>query len=180
MAHFNGDKKYGNKGGKKFGGSDSGPRSYFGGKDSGKPAMHKTTCDECGKTCEVPFKPMGSKPVYCRECFQSDNDFSDRKETRGSDKSFGHGKSFGGNKSYSSNKNYSSNNSYKPAYKPAPDQSKQQLEIMNVKLDKIMKMLSSVLTANSSQAQTMVQNEPMEAVVKIEAAEKPKKRTRKE
>lgn len=32
--------------------------------------MHKATCASCGKECEVPFKPTGEKPVYCRECFQ--------------------------------------------------------------------------------------------------------------
>ncbi|MFA5364313.1 MAG: CxxC-x17-CxxC domain-containing protein [Candidatus Bathyarchaeia archaeon] len=31
--------------------------------------MHKATCAECKKECEVPFKPNGTKPVYCRECF---------------------------------------------------------------------------------------------------------------
>lgn len=31
--------------------------------------MHKAVCSECGKECEVPFKPTEGKPVYCRECF---------------------------------------------------------------------------------------------------------------
>ena len=31
--------------------------------------MHKATCAECGKECEVPFKPDTSRPVYCRECY---------------------------------------------------------------------------------------------------------------
>jgi len=30
--------------------------------------MHKVTCADCGKETEVPFKPDGSRPVYCREC----------------------------------------------------------------------------------------------------------------
>ena len=32
--------------------------------------MHKATCAECGKETEVPFKPDGTRPVYCRDCFQ--------------------------------------------------------------------------------------------------------------
>ena len=32
--------------------------------------MHKVTCSECGVETEVPFKPDGERPVYCRECFQ--------------------------------------------------------------------------------------------------------------
>jgi CxxC-x17-CxxC domain-containing protein len=31
--------------------------------------MHKSVCSECKKECEVPFKPLEGKPVYCRECF---------------------------------------------------------------------------------------------------------------
>ena len=31
----------------------------------------KTTCARCGKTAEVPFKPTGDKPVYCKDCFQA-------------------------------------------------------------------------------------------------------------
>ena len=33
--------------------------------------MHKATCGDCGKDCEVPFEPTQDKPVYCSECFQS-------------------------------------------------------------------------------------------------------------
>ena len=31
--------------------------------------MFRATCDECGNACEVPFRPTGERPVYCRECF---------------------------------------------------------------------------------------------------------------
>ena len=33
--------------------------------------MHKVTCSECGKETEVPFKPDGERPIYCRDCFQN-------------------------------------------------------------------------------------------------------------
>ena len=40
-------------------------------KNRGPPReMHSVTCAECGKDTEVPFKPDGSRPVYCRECYQ--------------------------------------------------------------------------------------------------------------
>ena len=32
--------------------------------------MHKATCADCGKECEVPFKPDEDRPVYCKDCFQ--------------------------------------------------------------------------------------------------------------
>jgi CxxC-x17-CxxC domain-containing protein len=31
--------------------------------------LHKAVCAECSKECEVPFKPSGDRPVYCKECF---------------------------------------------------------------------------------------------------------------
>ena len=39
------------------------------GQDGGSREMHKATCSECKKECEVPFKPSGDRPVYCKECF---------------------------------------------------------------------------------------------------------------
>ncbi len=31
--------------------------------------MFEAVCANCGKRCEVPFRPNGQKPVYCRDCF---------------------------------------------------------------------------------------------------------------
>ena len=31
--------------------------------------MFKAVCADCKQETEVPFKPDGSKPVYCRECY---------------------------------------------------------------------------------------------------------------
>lgn len=45
--------------------------------------MHRATCADCGKSCEVPFRPTGDKPVFCSSCFQK-NDSS-----RGRDDRFG-------------------------------------------------------------------------------------------
>jgi replication factor A1 len=57
-------------------------RGGFGGRDrryggergrrnfrSGRREMHKAVCADCGKECEVPFKPTEGRPVYCQECF---------------------------------------------------------------------------------------------------------------
>jgi CxxC-x17-CxxC domain-containing protein len=32
--------------------------------------MFKTVCSNCGKDCEVPFRPTSGKPVYCSDCFE--------------------------------------------------------------------------------------------------------------
>jgi CxxC-x17-CxxC domain-containing protein len=37
----------------------------------GERKMYPITCSECGKEAEVPFKPDGERPVYCRECYQA-------------------------------------------------------------------------------------------------------------
>lgn len=36
--------------------------------------MHKATCAECKKECEVPFKPREDRPVYCKDCFSKRKD----------------------------------------------------------------------------------------------------------
>ena len=43
----------------------------YGGGYSDRPReMFTTTCDSCGKEARVPFRPTGSKPVYCSDCFR--------------------------------------------------------------------------------------------------------------
>lgn len=32
-------------------------------------SLTKVICAECHKECEVPFRPSGDRPVYCKECF---------------------------------------------------------------------------------------------------------------
>ena len=39
-------------------------------RDFGQREMHKAVCSECGKECEVPFKPSGDRPVYCQDCYK--------------------------------------------------------------------------------------------------------------
>ncbi|WAI02156.1 CxxC-x17-CxxC domain-containing protein [Methanogenium organophilum] len=49
-----------------------GSRGYSGGQGrsfGGPREMHKATCADCGKECEVPFKPTEGRPVYCNDCF---------------------------------------------------------------------------------------------------------------
>ena len=67
--------------GKSFGRRSDGDRF-------GKPRSSRTvarrgesfdaTCDKCGKKCDLPFKPTGRKPVYCRDCFKDADSTSSR------------------------------------------------------------------------------------------------------
>ena len=44
-------------------------------RNQGPREMHKAVCAECGNECEVPFKPSGDRPVYCRDCFDKQKKF---------------------------------------------------------------------------------------------------------
>jgi CxxC-x17-CxxC domain-containing protein len=54
-------------GGNRFGGRSSGFNRGF---NDGPRKMYKATCSDCGKECEVPFKPMEGKKVRCKDCFR--------------------------------------------------------------------------------------------------------------
>ncbi len=60
--------------GKKFGTGAPWKKSFreksFGDGDRGRSVMHSAICSQCGKECEVPFKPNGKKPIFCASCFR--------------------------------------------------------------------------------------------------------------
>ncbi len=37
--------------------------------------MFDAVCAGCGVQTQVPFQPKGSKPVYCRDCFQASRSY---------------------------------------------------------------------------------------------------------
>jgi CxxC-x17-CxxC domain-containing protein len=73
-----GDSSYGGGGG----GYSSAPREMF-----------SATCASCGKEARVPFQPRGDKPVYCSDCFRSQQGSYGGGGSRGS---YGGGGSRGG------------------------------------------------------------------------------------
>ncbi len=46
-------------------------RSDRGGREGGfrERSFTQAICSECKKECEVPFRPTGDRPVYCKDCF---------------------------------------------------------------------------------------------------------------
>jgi CxxC-x17-CxxC domain-containing protein len=51
----------------------------------------KVICSDCGKECEVPFKPSGDRPVYCKECFskrKNRDSFKENRENKPRDENF--------------------------------------------------------------------------------------------
>lgn len=115
---FNRDDRRGG-GGRDFGRKSFGNR---GGGGSDRPEMHKTTCSKCGKECEVPFKPTGSKPVFCRDCFREQGGPDRRSDDRGP-------------------RNFERRDDRPRNTENAP--TKAQFDELNAKLDKILGMLST-------------------------------------
>ena len=50
---------------------DNSQRFGRGGQDNNyrERSFTKAICADCKAECEVPFKPTGDRPVYCKECF---------------------------------------------------------------------------------------------------------------
>ena len=81
MADFKrgGAKTFGGASRKPSFGARSGKPSYakkpWESRSSDGPMTHyKATCSNCGDQCEVPFKPVNGKPVFCRKCFVKTED----------------------------------------------------------------------------------------------------------
>lgn len=92
--------------------------------DRERAEMYSATCANCGKQCEVPFRPTGSKPVLCRDCFQNN---------RGSDSRRPEQRSFD-RPSFNRDDNRGRNNE-------TPDYSAQ-FAALNAKMDKILSLLT--------------------------------------
>lgn len=56
--------------------------SFGGGRDGRPPQMFPATCSECGRDCEVPFRPVNGRPVFCSNCFKKDEDSEPRFDRR--------------------------------------------------------------------------------------------------
>jgi CxxC-x17-CxxC domain-containing protein len=59
------------------GGGGRGGYGGGGGGGYGRPQrqMYDAVCASCGINTQVPFQPNGTKPVYCRDCFQSGSSY---------------------------------------------------------------------------------------------------------
>ena len=40
-------------------------------RERGERQLYTVNCSNCGAETQVPFKPTGIRPVYCRDCFQN-------------------------------------------------------------------------------------------------------------
>lgn len=133
MKNFNNFKR-----GNKFGGG-----GFKGRSEGGRPnhEMFTATCASCNKSCEVPFRPNGMKPVYCNDCFSKNG---------GPAKSDGFQKKPFGQKSFGDRPRFD-------APRQAPQDTKkfdelaQQLESVNAKLEKII-AIAEAMTVKKEKA----------------------------
>jgi CxxC-x17-CxxC domain-containing protein len=63
-----------------------GGRSYGGGSSysTGERQMYPAVCAQCGKDTQVPFSPRGDRPVYCSDCYRTQQGGSGRSSGGGS------------------------------------------------------------------------------------------------
>jgi len=57
----------------------------------------RVICVDCNKECEVPFKPSGDRPVYCKECFskrKGGSSFKEKYDTKPREGDFVQGRHF--------------------------------------------------------------------------------------
>jgi len=124
MENFNKEKKYS--------GNRSGNRGFGQGRDGSNRKMYKVICSDCGKNCEIPFRPTGDKPVFCSDCFKNKGDNNSRNFRGGSNRE--HGKR--NSQSQFDDKRSHQNNGGRNA-----ENYKVQFEQLNTKLDKILRVL---------------------------------------
>ena len=109
-----------NRGGGGFGGRRPGGQGGF---DAGRREMFPATCANCGKPCQVPFRPSGEKPVYCSDCF-------------------GNPKLHGGNNS--APREFSGEQPFKAPEKDTRiDDLKRHIDAMTSKLDRVIQILEA-------------------------------------
>ncbi len=129
MKNFYRDTKPGAfKGGRKPEGRNFRGRGPIGSSSMGA-SMHRATCSACGKQCEVPFKPTGSRPIFCSMCFQKEGDSNHKRSN-----SMNSGRSMMSEKrSYKTDSNkYEGRNT---------DNTSEQFRVINTKLDAILEAL---------------------------------------
>jgi len=144
MGNFQGG---GNRGGGYKGGRDGGRPNFRKkswsdrGGDRGDVEMHKAVCDQCSKTCEVPFRPSGDKPIYCTDCF-SNKKGSDR----GARPNFN---DRGPRRDFNDRPALRPEFSHTPVATPAHNDSIKQFAEVNAKLDRLINSIEKLVQAKN-------------------------------
>ena len=92
--------------------------------------MYQAICDQCGKPCEVPFRPVEGRPVFCTTCFGTKRDGGDN---RGGDRSSQRG--------FSDSKTITRTDFGGFVGRENGDEVRKQLELLNGKMDRLVKAM---------------------------------------
>ncbi len=160
-----GNDRFGRKdfGGRPSSGNRGGGFSRPGGGGDFRPTeMHQAVCSKCGRTCEVPFRPNGKKPVYCKECFEGTT--RDTPPQNFERRDF-HAPS-------QPRPQYNEERTFQPVRDTRIDDLKRQMDAMQSKLDRVLHMLESAARPAASAALPEAASAP-EATKKPAAPKKP-------
>lgn len=159
----------GGRGGR-FGGKDRGSfrgrEGGRGGRDDRPTTMYPAVCANCKINTEVPFRPTGDKPVYCRDCFNLQNYRGDSRGDR-DNRSDSRGKSRESRGDSRDNIGSSRNEDSQKLQK--------QIDEINVKLDKILDVLTNKQSPIKNIEEKKVITKKPKAVKKEAKKEKAKK-----
>lgn len=163
-------KKFDHSDGRGFGkkGFDGRNRGSSFGRDSfsAKKEMHQAICSDCGESCEVPFRPSGSKPVFCNNCFRGHKQ-APVHDTRGSHNFVSTSRSF---------KERAPRSSFSDA--PKNNNLEDKLNALHIKLDKIIALLNDNPAPKDVDKKTKTQAKE-KAVKKEELVKKDEKKSKK-
>ena len=120
--------------------------------------MFKANCATCGKECEVPFRPSGDKPIYCKDHFVPQGPVHEK----------------GGGRPFVPRRDFGA-----PSFTPREnntEDTKRILSDINYKLDKLISLMSSNVQAPKVKPKVPEADGLKKALSK---ALKPKKATKK-
>src|SRR3990167_672296 len=117
----------------------------FGGNNHGGKQMFQAVCNECKKSCEVPFRPSGDKPVYCKDCFnkkRGDGNNQPQQQKR----------------DFNNRPNFQSNNQTQQNQRPMSPQKdvSGQLAEINDKIDRLIDLMSKTIKTKKSAVVSVV------------------------
>lgn len=176
-----GDFKRGGFGKPRFGGGGGKPsfRPSFnrneGGRDGEQKEMFDATCTSCGRACQVPFRPSGDRPIFCKDCFSKEND------RRGEGPNDSRGRQDSAPRTSVIRRDDSFSQRPAPqSHDPRIDDLKRDIAYAHSKLDKLVELVGAMaLTAAVKKAATPLMEVKAPKSEKAEKAEKPKQKKKK-
>jgi CxxC-x17-CxxC domain-containing protein len=130
--------------------------------------MHKATCAQCGSPCEVPFRPVEGRPIYCRDCFHGQKNTGD---SRGGDRF--------GQRDSNNNKSFSKPDFVNNTGGKNNGELKSQLETLNAKIDRLIQAVEALANTKPVAEEKTSETVKPVAPAKVKKIAKKVKKTKK-